>query len=100
MKYFVFFSAAIREVKEETNLTISHLQQFKLFSDPKRDKRRHTASMVFRCIVNDIQYLHNGDDAKSVKVLDLKSVLSLDLAFDHYTILKEFITHYHPEILT
>ena len=55
--------------------------------------------MVFRCIVNDIQYLHNGDDAKNVKALDLRNVLLLDLAFDHYIILKEFITHYHPEIL-
>lgn len=52
--------AVIREVKEETNLTVSHMEQFKLYSDPYRDKRRHTASMVFRTIVDSIDELHTG----------------------------------------
>jgi 8-oxo-dGTP diphosphatase len=42
--------ATIREVMEETNLELSHLSQFRMYSNPTRDKRRHTASMVFRCI--------------------------------------------------
>jgi 8-oxo-dGTP diphosphatase len=57
-------------VKEETNLTVSHLEQFRMYSDPARDKRRHTASMVFRCIVRSLSGLHTGDDAKGVQVLN------------------------------
>jgi 8-oxo-dGTP diphosphatase len=34
--------ATARELKEETNLDITILEQFKVYSDPKRDKRRHT----------------------------------------------------------
>lgn len=94
-------SAVIREVKEETNLTAVHLEQFKLYSDPSRDKRRHTASMVYRCIIDgdDIQYLHRGDDAKAVKLIPLSTVMSLNLAFDHHTIIREYITKYHPNLL-
>ena len=91
--------ATIREVKEETNLTIAKLEQFRLYSDPGRDARRHTVSMVFRCIVSSIDALHTGDDAKSVKVVDLKDVLSLNLAFDHKYIFEDFIRHYHPHLL-
>ena len=41
--------AAIREVREETGVSIdrSHLRQLHVFSDPKRDPRRHTVSTVF-----------------------------------------------------
>jgi len=94
-------SAVIREVKEETNLTAVHLEQFKLYSDPNRDKRRHTASMVYRCIIDgdEIQYLHRGDDAKAVKLIPLSTVMSLNLAFDHHTIIREYITKYHPNLM-
>jgi len=92
-------SAALRELREETNLTAPYVEQFKLYSDPARDQRRHTASMVFRCVVDDIQYLHRGDDAKAVQVVPLATVLSLDLAFDHRTILREYIARYHPNLI-
>jgi 8-oxo-dGTP diphosphatase len=91
--------ATIREVKEETNLTIAKLEQFKMYSDPSRDARRHTVSMVFRVTVNSVADLHTGDDAKSVKVVDLKDVLSLNLAFDHRYIFEDFIRRYHPHLL-
>lgn len=91
--------ATMREVKEETNLTVSRLEQFKLYSDPTRDARRHTVSMVFRCIVDSVEDLHTGDDAKSVKVVDLKDVLSLNLAFDHKFIFEDFIRRYHPHLI-
>ena len=42
-------SATIREVKEETNvdLTRADIDQFRVFSDPQRDQRRHTVSNFF-----------------------------------------------------
>ena len=58
----------MREVKEETNLAVDKLTQFRIYSDPKRDQRRHTVSVVFRVQVSDLSTLHMGDDAKSVQV--------------------------------
>lgn len=45
--------ATIREVKEETNLDIQSMEQFHVYSNPKRDLRRHTVSAVFACKVTD-----------------------------------------------
>ncbi len=42
--------ATKREVLEETNLEVTTLEQFHMYSDPTRDKRRHTVSMVFRLV--------------------------------------------------
>ena len=96
----------VREVKEETNLTIStaNLEQFRMYSDPLRDSRRHTASMVFRCLLVGepsrwSEFIHNGDDAKELKLLRLDSLLTLPLAFDHRQILTDYLTKYHPTIL-
>ena len=40
-------SAAIREAEEETSLKVELLYQLGAYSDPKRDPRRHTISVVF-----------------------------------------------------
>jgi len=99
-------SAVVREVKEETNLTISvaNLEQFRMYSDPLRDSRRHTASMVFRCLLTGElsrwkELIHNGDDAKELKLLRLDSLLALPLAFDHREILTDYLKKFHPTIL-
>jgi 8-oxo-dGTP diphosphatase len=92
-------SAAMREVKEETNLTVAHLEQFRMYSDPTRDKRRHTASMVFRCVVHSVASLHTGDDAKSVKLVPLKDLLQLQLAFDHRQILTDYLEKFHKGVV-
>ena len=41
-------AACTREVKEATNLDISFLEQFRVYSDPLRDKRRHTVCPLCR----------------------------------------------------
>lgn len=93
--------AVLREVKEETNLTITCPEQFKLFSDPTRDKRRHTASIVFRCYTHSVEYLHQGDDAKQTTLIPINEALNTknSYAFDHKTIVYEYIHHYYPHIL-
>ena len=91
--------ATIREVKEETNLELRHLEQFHVYSDPRRDKRRHTVSVVFRCIAKNISTLHVGDDAKGVVVVPLDKVLTLDFAFDHQKIINDYIRTYHSHML-
>lgn len=87
--------AALRELKEETNLTLTHLEQFRMYSDPARDKRRHTASMVFKCVVTSVEHMHSGDDAKRLRILPLGDVHSTTFAFDHKTIMWDYFRKYH-----
>ena len=84
--------ACIREMKEEINLSIEYheLELFKIYSNPKRDKRRHTVSAVHvhTTSTNKIRFVKGADDAKEVRVVPMKSildgrtVLDLDLELD------------------
>ena len=56
-------------------------------------------SVVFRCKVRDAKNIKRGDDAKSVVVIPMSKVLSLELAFDHRAILTDYIRDFHPHIL-
>lgn len=95
--------ATIREVKEETNidLTYDKIEQFRVYSNPKRDKRRHTVSSVFRCKISaeELASLKRGDDAKSVVAISLRDALKLNLAFDHAEIISDYIKQYHPSYI-
>jgi 8-oxo-dGTP diphosphatase len=91
--------ATRREAKEETNLAIDKLEQFHVYSDPKRDLRRHTVSVVFRCHVKNIQGIKSGDDAKGVVLISLRDVLNRKLAFDHRQIIEDYIERFYPSLL-
>ena len=90
-------NATIREVKEETNIDIdiTALEQFKVYSDPHRDSRRHTVSVVFRAVVRGVVDIKSGDDAKAVKLIPLSQILNYQYDFDHKLILTEYIKKYH-----
>lgn len=91
--------AVWREVKEETNLDVTDLQLFDIYSDPQRDARRHTVSVVYRGLIKDTSGMKVGDDAKRVEVIRLRDAMTLlDLAFDHKQILTDYIKTYHPEL--
>lgn len=78
--------AAIREAKEETNLSVKLITQLKTYSDPKRDPRYHTISTVF--IADGKGILKAGDDAKAAKVYKLDEIPKL--CFDHGKIIKDY----------
>ena len=40
-------NAAIREAKEETSIDVNLKKQFKVYSDPLRDPRGHTITVVY-----------------------------------------------------
>jgi len=90
-------AATAREVKEETNLDTS-CEQFRVYSDPERDQRRHTVSSVFRCVTSNISQLKAKDDARSAKAWRLDQLLDLDLAFDHRQILIDYVRRYHHDL--
>lgn len=80
-------TAAIREAKEETGLDIHDLWLVGVYSDPSRDPRFHTVSVVFGAIADGEPV--GADDAKEARAF-AKDHLPDDIAFDHRQILEDF----------
>ena len=80
-------AAALREAKEETGMDLAGLKQFRAYSDPKRDPRGHTVSVVFTALGTGVP--RAADDAKSLRIFPLEE-LPEDLAFDHALILSDY----------
>ncbi|RKY36692.1 MAG: NUDIX hydrolase [Candidatus Omnitrophota bacterium] len=80
--------AVKREVKEETNLDFVNFKQFKVYSNPKRDPRFHTVSVVF--VGKGRGRLLSSSDAKDAQVFRLDS-LPKKIAFDHAKIIRDYI---------
>jgi 8-oxo-dGTP diphosphatase len=80
--------AARREAREETGLELERLRQFRAYSDPARDPRHHTATVVFAAL--GVGLPKAADDAKNLKVFPVDE-LPESLAFDHATILKDYL---------
>lgn len=77
--------AAIREMKEETGLDIHNLELFTVRSDPGRDPRHHTLTVVFTAEARGT--LEAGDDALDARVYSLET-LPAQIAFDHRDVLQ------------
>lgn len=80
-------TAAQREALEETGLAVELIEQFQVYSDPGRDPRQHTLSVVF--IANASGEPAAQDDAKSLKLF-LPWEVPQNLCFDHDRILKDY----------
>ncbi|MGC9194898.1 MAG: NUDIX domain-containing protein [Syntrophobacteraceae bacterium] len=81
-------AAAIREAREETGLALVDLEQFHAYSDPLRDPRGHTVSIVFSARGKGVAKA--GDDAKNLRIFPRDS-LPERLAFDHALILAGYL---------
>ena len=80
-------SAAVREAKEETSLDVKLVRQLKTYSDPERDPRRHTISIVF--VAHGFGTLQAADDAKHAEIFRMEK-LPAPLAFDHARVLADY----------
>lgn len=80
--------AAVREVKEETGLDCTLLHLLDVYSDPARDARRHTLSVVYIGAVVGDPTPAAGDDAADA-IWHPADALPPDLAFDHGQILAD-----------
>ncbi len=80
-------TAAAREAKEETGLELSNLKQFRAYSDPSRDPRHHTVTLVFTA--DGIGEPRAGDDAAAVLAVD-PGTPGVTLVFDHGQILRDY----------
>jgi 8-oxo-dGTP diphosphatase len=79
--------AAIREAAEETGLHIKLMEQFQVYSDPSRDPRQHTISIVFLAMARGEPCA--GDDAKNLGFFELWNIPT-NLCFDHERILRDY----------
>ena len=84
--------AAQREAKEETSIDVDLIKQFHVYSEPDRDPRRHTVSVVYLAHGN-FDDAKADDDAKDIGVYSFDDLLDLDIAFDHRMILSEIKDH-------
>jgi len=85
--------AVLREVKEETGMDAKIKKLVGVYSDPARDPRGHTISIVF--LLEGEGDAIAGDDAIEAKFFDLNELPPL--AFDHEKIIKDAIQTYKNE---
>lgn len=83
--------ACRREMMEETGLEIEIYHLLGVYSDPKRDPRFHTASVVYvsRATGRPV----GGDDAKRAHLFHLSKIPWEKLVFDHEKILRDYLDY-------
>jgi len=79
--------AAVREALEETGLKVRLRCQMHAYSDPKRDPRFHTVSMVFVAKAGGVPV--GMDDAARAEVFT-EDALPEPIAFDHADVIKDY----------
>ena len=81
-------NTVVREVLEETGLKTTVKEIIGVYSDPNRDPRGHTITIVYLLdFING--ELKSGDDAADAKFFNLDDLP--DLAFDHDKIINDII---------
>ncbi len=82
---------AMREAREETGLDVVALEPLEFRSNPNRDPRGHTNSMVFIC--KAYSRPKSGDDAKEVYILHPEKInkLKSQMVFDHASIWESYL---------
>ena len=81
-------NAAVREAKEETGLDIKLEKLVGVYSDPNRDPRGHTVTVVFVASIIGGQ-LKSDSDAKDAIFIEQADLENISLAFDHNEILHD-----------
>ncbi|MBN4073643.1 MAG: NUDIX hydrolase [Gammaproteobacteria bacterium] len=80
-------AAAVREALEETSLNIHLKSLLGCYSDPARDHRGHTVSVIYVAEAEGVPLAQ--DDAKALGVYHINDDLP-DLAFDHQQVLMDY----------
>jgi ADP-ribose pyrophosphatase YjhB (NUDIX family) len=81
--------AARREAREETSLEVEPIEILGVYSDPKRDPRKHVMSIVFVAIIVGGK-AKAGDDALDIEWTELEGLVDSEIAFDHLQIINDY----------
>lgn len=76
-------TAAKRELREETGVEISSMEQVHTFGKPGRDPRGRTISVAYLSRIYCEEDLRPSDDAKDAKWVSVEKLPEMELAFDH-----------------
>ncbi len=85
-------TAAVREAQEEIGLQVELIEQFHAYSNPNRDPRQHTISIVFLATATGEPQA--GDDAKNLGIFESWRIPT-NLCFDHDQILRDYWRYRH-----
>ena len=88
---------AVRELKEETGLTVNRIRQIGAYSKVDRDPRGRTVSIAYLAIVDTPTAVSGMDDAAKAAWFPLASLP--DLAFDHQDIMADAIALFNKYTL-
>lgn len=78
-----------REAMEETSLEVELIDILGVYSDPKRDPRKHIMTVVFVGIILGGSG-RAGDDAAGIEWVKLSDIGRQQIAFDHAMILRDY----------
>lgn len=96
-------AAIVREFKEETGyaITTSQIRLFGSYSDPQRDNRRHTISLVYVIQLEGTEELKASDDVKALQKITFEpsALQSYDFFADHRTILLDYYFSIHENVV-
>ena len=82
-------AAVVREMKEEISLDVTIKSLLGVYSDPARDKRFHTVSVVYVCQANGLP--KGADDAKEAHIYKIDEIPFERLVFDHAQIVHDYL---------
>lgn len=83
--------AVKRELREELKIELTNRPVLLgVYSDPRRDNRRHTVSAAYAVHLDGTEQPHAHDDAKDVKRIPLADIEKYEYFADHLTILKDY----------
>jgi 8-oxo-dGTP diphosphatase len=87
--------ACAREVREETGVKVRVGGVRGVYSDPKRDPRGHTVSVLYDAVAVGGR-VTGGDDAADARWFSRRDLGGMDLAFDHGRIVREQLARRPP----